>query len=156
MLLKPTLRAINLDPELRSRIEAPVFDALFDHVDRYLSNGDTQSLSLTQCLEILAATLPKYQDTITAACDYGKSPEGAVAPSSDLIQLFANGLAESVGYLRREGSVALREGVSRDNDDANSLWRSLFQDRLRSVVEGSGFLLDREKRETCDLAVESL
>ncbi|MFT5468063.1 MAG: Holliday junction DNA helicase RuvB [Verrucomicrobiales bacterium] len=160
MLLKPKLRDIAIDPDLRTRIEADVFETLFAHVDRYLKPEEdaVPVISLVQAREILAASLPLFQESIAAACKLDESPEiPTVAPARETIQLFKDGAAEMIGYLRREGASPLRAAVARPPaGDGGEFWSELFQNRLRSVVEGSGYLLDRDKRETCDLAVESL
>lgn len=159
MLLKPQLRVIAIDPAARQSVEDAVFGALFEHVDRYLPSKSKQppSIALIQAEEILAATLPKYRETVATGFDGGIAPAHTVDPAAETRQLFELGVAGAIGYLRREGATALRGALSADPAEGKAaLWRALFQNRLRSVIEGAGYLLDREKRESCDLAVECL
>lgn len=159
MLLQPQLRDLAIEPDLRSRIESDVFEALFAHVERYLKPDEgVPVVSFEQVHEILAAAQPVYRESLAAACDLRQFDSAeAVAPARETIQVFDAGVSETIGYLRREGAGALRAAVaSQAGNGDGTFWGGLFQGRLRSVVEGFGFLMDREKRETCDLAVESL
>ncbi len=157
-MLKPQITSVELGPDLRGRIEPPIFDALFDHVRRHPPTKRVRgvpSLTVSDAKDVLKIVLPHYRDQVAASL--GQSVQGLVS-FKEMGVLVHQWIHESVRFFRREGAAALREALRESDEERRSvrLWGVLFSRCLLRLIQSSGLLDDPQKLESCDLAVECL
>jgi Holliday junction resolvasome RuvABC ATP-dependent DNA helicase subunit len=150
-MLRPVLETLELGPDLRRKIEAPIFDAL---VAAAQQSGRT-ALSISEAKELLAVALPQYREPVSRSLA-GLPAVGAV-PLHSVGDLLHRALYEAAQFFRREGASVFREAqhVAALEARAAHLWSALFTRRLLPWLQASGRLDEPETLESLDVVVEA-
>jgi holliday junction DNA helicase RuvB len=150
-MLRPVLETLELGPELRRRIEPPIFEALFAAA----ADSGRTVLSISEAKELLAVALPHYREPVSHSMQ-SLAAIGPV-PLHSVGDLLHRALHEGAQFFRREGSGVFRaaQAIGDLEARAGALWAALFPRRLLPWIQASGKLDETEALESLDVVVEA-
>jgi Holliday junction DNA helicase RuvB len=150
-MLRPVLETLELGPELRHRIEPPIFEALFAAA----AESGHMVLSVSEAKELLAVALPHYREPVSRST--AGVPAIGPVPLHNVGDLLHRALHEGAQFFRRDGARAFRaaQGISELDSRADALWAAFFPRRLLPWIQASGMLDEGEALESLDVVVEA-